>query len=69
MSEEYDKWLKMPEGSVANGLLFGFGVEKWMLGGIVSFSNASTALITPVRPDAPSVCPMFGFTCWHSLKY
>ena len=35
-------------------LLFGFGVEKLMFGGIVFFSNARTILMILVIPDAPS---------------
>jgi hypothetical protein len=32
-----------------------------MLGGMVLFSIDSTALIKPVKPDAPSECPALGF--------
>lgn len=47
-------------------LLLGFGVEKFIFGGIVSFSRASTALIILVIPEAPSVWPMFVFTYFQT---
>ncbi len=41
-------------------VLLGLGFENLMLGGIVLFSNAKTAFIRPVSPDAPSEWPKFG---------
>ena len=37
----------------------GLGSWKWRLGGTVPCCSASTALITPATPAAPSVCPRF----------
>lgn len=42
--------------------LFGFGLLKRMLGGIVLFSSASVILMMLDRPDAPSLWPRFGLT-------
>lgn len=46
----------------ANGIL-GFGVWKWIFGGIVLCSSDRMALIMLVIPEAPSEWPTFGFTC------
>lgn len=35
-------------------ILFGFGTPKLILGGMTPFCKASTLLMTPVMPDAPS---------------
>ena len=43
-------------------LLFGFGFEKLMFGGMILLSSASTVLIILVIPDAPSEWPTLGFT-------
>ena len=42
--------------------IFGFGLLNLILGGIVLFSRASTALIKLEIPEAPSEWPTFGFT-------
>lgn len=42
--------------------LLGFGLLNLMLGGMVLFSRAKTALMMLVMPDAPSECPVFGLT-------
>lgn len=49
-------------------LLFGLGSRKWTFGGIVSFSNARTHLMTLVIPEAPSEWPTFGFTYPRLIK-
>ena len=38
-----------------------------MLGGMILCSNAKTAFITPVNPEADSECPTFGLTCQIKL--
>ena len=43
-------------------LLLGFGVVKFIFGGMVSFSNAKIALIMLEIPAAPSPWPTFDFT-------
>lgn len=54
------RWLGQGVGSTGtcsfaseNGI-FGFGVWKWMFGGIVLCSRDKTALMMLVMPDAPS---------------
>ena len=43
--------------------ILGFRVCKFTLfGGMIPFSNASTVLMTPATPLAPSKCPIFDFT-------
>jgi hypothetical protein len=47
--------------SSAGCVLFGFGLENLILGRIVLFSSDKTALIRPVKPEAPSEWPTLGF--------
>lgn len=43
-------------------LLLGLGLSNLILGGIVLFSRANTALIKLARPADPSQWPILGFT-------
>lgn len=52
-----------------SSLLFGLGVLKLMLGGIVLCSSASTIFMMLDSPDAPSPWPMFGLTCVRMSRY